>query len=257
MGLSVNLNPVSQTVAQYFVSAMAGQVQIDSIGLDSTLGLKAQAVNITGFTEFLEETGSLASLFLEQSPTGGVINLSAAGVAPGISFDSSPLEGGIVSNIALNSAGIAMFYGEPGLGGTIGIGEGSMVFSMGPPDGGASIILTPDSITFQVGETIMTITAEGIVTTAPTVEINCDDTNLVYSAEGITEEVGEVTREVTAEGHNFTAGEVELNVGVEGLMAEAPTSTEEFEATAELNSALITEAVDAMLSVDSAITMVE
>ena len=34
----------------------------------------------------------------------------------------------------------------------------------------------------------MTITAEGVVTSAPTVEINCDETNLVYSAEGITEE---------------------------------------------------------------------
>ena len=113
------------------------------------------------------------------------------------------------------------------------------------------------AIIFKVGETIMTMTAEGIVTTAPTVEINCDDTNLVYSAEGITEEVGEVTREVTAEGHNFTAGEVELNVGVEGMMAEAPTNTAEFEGSSEMNSALITEAADAMLSVEAAISMVE
>jgi len=257
MGQSVNLNPVSQTVAQYFVSAMAGLVQIDSHGLASSLGLKAQSINITGFTEFLEETGSLATLFLEQSPTGGVINLSAAGVAPGISFDSSPLEGDIVSNIALNSAGIAMFYGAPGLGSSISMGEASMVFSMGPPDGGASIILTAESITFQVGETIMTITAEGIVTTAPTVEINCDDTNLVYSAEGITEEVGEVTREVTAEGHNFTAGEVELNVGVEGVVTEGPSNTGEFEGSSEVNSVMIAEVADAMLSIDSAVMMVE
>ena len=257
MGLNLNLNPVSQTVAQYFVSAMAGQVQIDSIGLASTLGLKAQTVNITGFTDFLAETGSLATLFLDQSPTGGVINLSAAGVAPGISLDSSPMEGDIVSSMAVNSAGIAMCYGIPGLGGSIGMGESSMILSMGPPDVGATIILTPTSITFQVGETIMTLTAAGIVTTAPVVEINCDDTNLILSAEGITEEVGEVTREVTAEGHNFTAGEVELNVGVEGMMAEAPTNTAEFEGTSEMNSALITEAADAMLSVEASISMVE
>jgi hypothetical protein len=62
---------------------------------------------------------------------------------------------------------------------------------------------------------------------------------------------------VTAEGHNFTAGEVELNVGVEGLMAEAPTNTSEFEASSEINSAMITEAADAMLSVEAAISMVE
>ncbi len=247
--LNVNLNPVRQTVAQYFVSAMAGLVQIDSIGFASTLGLKAQSVNITGFTDVLAETGSLATLFLEQSPTGGVINLSAAGVAPGISLNSSPLEGGIGSNIAVNSNGIELFYGIPGLGGSIAMGMESIELSVGPADVGAAIILTPKSITFQVGETKMTLTALGIVTSAPGLEIRCEV--------GILEKVGEVTREVTVEGHNFTAGEVELNVGVEGIATEGPTNTGEFEGSSEVNSAMITEVADAMLSIDSAVMMVE
>ena len=247
--MGLNLNPVSQTVSQYFVSAMTGLVQIDSIGLASTLGLKAQSVSITGFTEFLAETGSLATLFLNQSPTGGVINLSTAGIAPGISLDSSPLEGGILSNIAVNSAGIGMFYGIPGLGGSIGMGMESIELSVGPADKRASIILTPLAIIFKIGETQMTLTALGMVTSAPGVEIKCDV--------GILEKVGAVTRAVTVEGHNFTAGEVELNVGVEGIATEGPTNTGEFEGSSEVNSAMITEVADAMLSIDSAVMMVE
>ena len=46
-------------------------------------------------------------------------------------------------------------------------------------------------------------------------------------------------------------------MGVEGMMAEAPTNTAEFEGSSEMNSALITEAADAMLSVEAAISMVE
>jgi hypothetical protein len=117
--------------------------------------------------------------------------------------------------------------------------------------------MTPESITFKVGETQMTMTAEGIVTTAPSVEVNCDDTNVVISPEGITEEVGEVTREMTAEGHNLTAAEVEMNVGVEGVTAEGPISTSEFEGSTELNTAMFTQVMDGMLSVDAPITMVE
>ena len=246
---SVKLNPVSQTVSQYFVSAMAGQVQIDSIGLASTLGLKAQSVNITGFTDVLAETGSLATLFLNQSPTGGVINLSTAGIAPGISLDSSPLEGGILSNIAVNSAGIGMFYGIPGLGGSIGMGMESIELSVGPADKRAAIILTPLAIIFKIGETQMTLTALGMVTSAPGVEIKCDV--------GILEKVGAVTRAVTVEGHNFTAGEVELNVGVEGIATEGPTNTAEFEASSETNTAISTVAVDAVQTVEAALNMDE
>ena len=79
----------------------------------------------------------------------------------------------------------------------------------------------------------------------------------MISPEGITEEVGEVTREMTAEGHNFTAAEVEMNVGVQGVTAEGPTSTSEFEGSTELNTAMLTQAMDGMLSVDAPITMVE
>ena len=132
-----------------------------------------------------------------------------------------------------------------------------MMISCGEYGVGSSITMTPISITFKVGETLMTMTAEGIVTTAPSVEINCEDTNVLISPEGITEEVGEVTREMTMEGHNFTAAEVEMNVGVAGFTAEGPTSTSEFEGSTELNTATLTQAIDALISLDAPIPMVE
>ena len=59
------------------------------------------------------------------------------------------------------------------------------------------------------------------------------------------------------EGHNFTAAEVEMNVGVAGFTAEGPTSTSEFEGSTELNTATLTQAIDALISLDAPITMVE
>ena len=257
MPINMNLNSEFHSVAEFYVSALAGLVQVRSVGLDSMVQVGGQSVELSAFTEELEETGSSASVFLEQAESGGVLNLSAAGANPSISLDASPMEGEIYSGMGIGSEGIMLAYGIPGLGGTIVMGEGSMMLAFGDPAVGSSITMTPESITFKVGETQMTMTAEGIVTTAPSVEINCDDTNVVISPEGITEEVGEVTREMTAEGHNLTAAEVEMNVGVEGVTAEGPISTSEFEGSTELNTAMFTQVMDGMLSVDAPITMVE
>ena len=254
MTLTTQVTTESLTVAKYFVSALGGCIEMQSLGVDSLVDLRGQTVAITGVGS--EDVG-IATLNVSQTETGGVIGLSVQGEGAAINLQAVPLAGDVFSVINLGIESVGMSFLTEGSGGSIGIGMSAMSFSFGNPAAGPSITLTPVAIIFKVGETIMTMTAEGIVTTAPTVEINCDDTNLVYSAEGITEEVGEVTREVTAEGHNFTAGEVELNVGVEGMMAEAPTNTAEFEGSSEMNSALITEAADAMLSVEAAISMVE
>jgi|688.fasta_scaffold209182_3 hypothetical protein len=257
MPTNMNLNSEFHSVAEYYVSALAGLIQIRSVGLNSSTVVAGQSVELSAFTEELEETGSSASVFLEQAESGGVVNISAGGTNPSIALNSSSMEGGIYSGMGIGADGILLAYGIPGLGGAIAMGEGSMVLTFGEPSAGSSITMTPESITFKVGETQMTMTAEGIVTTAPSVEVNCDDTNVVISPEGITEEVGEVTREMTAEGHNLTAAEVEMNVGVEGVTAEGPISTSEFEGSTELNTAMFTQVMDGMLSVDAPITMVE
>ena len=109
----------------------------------------------------------------------------------------------------------------------------------------------------KAGKAASRITAEGVVTEAPSVEVSCDDTNISISAEGINEEVGEVTREMNAEGHNLTAAETELNVGVEGIAGEAPTQELEFEAASELSATENSITGDAMLSQEAAITMIE
>ena len=114
-------------------------------------------------------------------------------------------------------------------------------------------IVTPESIIFKVGETTMTITAEGILMVAPAVEVSCEDTNVLINSAGISEEVAEITREVSAEGHNMMAAEVEVNIGVSGITDEAPMATMEFEATTEINSPMIDEIADAILSIDAAV----
>ena len=118
--------------------------------------------------------------------------------------------------------------------------------SMGPPGTGSMITMTDESITFKVGEVVISITPEGIVSTSPTVEVNCEDTNISISAEGINEQVAEVTREMNVEGHNFTAAETEFNVGVEGFVGEGPVKASETEGAEAQNSTMHANIADAM-----------
>ena len=96
---------------------------------------------------------------------------------------------------------------------------------------GASIVMTPESITFKVGETAMVMTAEGIVT-------ECGGTLIEVSAEGINEEVGDITREMNVEGHTFTAAETVFSVGTGGLDFEAVTFNGEIESSQEVNASV-------------------
>ena len=104
--------------------------------------------------------------------------------------------------------------------------------SVGPPAAGASITMTPESITFKVAGNTFTLTGEGIV-----------------------ENVAEVTREVTAEGHNLTAGETEMNVGVQGFTQEGPTDTSEVEGGTVENETLGSHTTDALKNEDAGISM--
>lgn len=246
MPQNVDFNPKRLAVSELIVSATEGNILVQTEAALGAINIQSPSIDLNSNSAFLS---------LNESANGGGIVLGTTGAEGAILVQATSED--VVSALTVTPAGMMMAYGMPGMIGAIQINKGEMVISMGEPEVGPTITITSDSISFQVGETIMSMTADGIVTTAPSVEINCDDTNLLLSSEGITEEVGEVSREVSAEGHNFTAGEVEMNVGVAGITSEAPTSTEEFEGSAELNSPMLTQAVDAMLSIDSAITMVE
>ncbi len=245
MALTYSNVPKVFSVAEFVVTASSGNISFLAEDIDSVIDATSQAISLNTFSAFFAMNNDLS---------GGGVSISTIGPESSINLSTPTDE--IVSNVAVTTSGIMLNYGLPGLIGTVALLKSTMVFSLGEPGVGPSITMTPDSITFQVGATIMTMTAEGIVTTAPTVEVNCEETCVSLSAEGINEVVGEVTREMNAEGHNFTACETEYNIGVAGIVGEAPTQTMELDASAEVNSAMITEAVDAMLSVDSAITMV-
>lgn len=246
MAQNINNNPKRLAVSEMIVSATGGDILVQTEATTGSISLQSPQIGLNSKTAYLN---------LSNGEEGGGVILGSMGSQGSVMVQAG--SEGVVSALTITPAGMMLAYGMPELVGAIQIKKGEMVISMGEPEVGPTITITSDSISFQVGETIMSMTADGIVTTAPSVEINCDDTNLLLSSEGITEEVGEVSREMSAEGHNFTAGEVEMNVGVAGITEEAPTSTAEFEGSAELNSPMLTQAVDAMLSVDSAITMTE
>ncbi len=271
MALTLNLVPESVTVATYSLSAKAGLIDIKSDGLESTLGLCAETVTITGFSgvppvpplpPLPPLPPPIAILTLAQRETGALIDLSAKGEAPGITLKSTATNGKM-STIAVDHLGINITSIFGGLLGSISIKPAEMKLSMGPANDGADISLTPKSIIFRVGKTIMTLTEDRIVTSAPAVDIKCDE--LVekvgvgvireVSGEGIKEIVAAVViREVSAEGHLFTAAEVVVNVGVAGLVTEGPTDTSEIEGPKVDNSNLSTVVVEVSLSITSPIT---
>lgn len=246
MSLQSNSIPDIYNVSEFLVTAFDGNVNITSTGESAVLSLNSPSISLNSEQALVQ---------VLDGEEGGSVYLNASGSNASVSM-GTPTEG-INSVATVTPKGILLAYGPPDIAAMVQLLDSALILSMGPEGTGGMITLTPESITFKVGETQMTMTAEGIVTTAPSVEINCDDTNVVISPEGITEEVGEVTREMSAEGHNLTAAEVEMNVGVEGVTAEGPTSTSEFEGSTELNTAMLTQAMDGMLSVDAPITMVE
>ena len=182
------------------------------------------------------------------------ISLSTNGIdSSAISLVASATGNPLGGSIIANTSGVNISHGTEGNQGLASITNKAINLSVGIPDVGPSITITPESIIFKVGETSWTMTAAGIVTTSPAVEVNCEDTNVVISAEGISEEVAEITREVTAEGHNMMAAEVEVNIGVAGINNEAPMANHENEATTEIISSLLNETIDAIVAIDAAL----
>ena len=239
----------------FVVSAMQSYVRISALDdLVSPTGPQYGTVEING-TNISLESGGLASVNLTNQEESGAVDICASGLAGAVSVSSVGEESNAM--LMLNTSGALLSFGLGELLAQVALNGEALSLSMGPGGEGSSITMTPESITFQVGETIMTMTAAGIVTEAQSVEINCDDTNISISPEGINEEVGEVTREMNVEGHNFTAGEVEYNVGVEGIVGEGPTMELEFEAASEISATANSITGEAMLSQEAPITMFE
>ncbi len=146
--------------------------------------------------------------------------------------NSGPEEGKMGVNVG-EAGSIVMNAGPPVGGVTIKLqGPELLEMTVGAPGVGASITMTPESITFKVAETSFTLSPEGII-----------------------EDVGEVTREATVEGHNLTAAETELNVGVEGFVMEGPSLEAEYEGGTVINESLGEVSTDAAKSVEASITM--
>lgn len=227
------------TVTEFIVTATAGNVSISSSGSEGILNLNSQSISLNA---------NNAILSLCQGPEGGGITLETNGEESSILLNT--LCPGITGLLTVTPKGILLVYGPPGATGAIQMGEGTLSLTMGEPEIGSSIEMTPESITFKIGPTSFTMTAEGLVT-------KCAETAIEVSAEGITESVGEVSREMTAEGHNLTAAETEVNVGVQGTTIEGVTNTMEFEAASEFSGAMISESAEGVLSVETPLTNIE
>jgi hypothetical protein len=173
------------------------------------------------------------------SGTEGAASLKGA-VAAGV-FSGPAM---VACNSEAEEGSVAIQAGEVG---TVKIGVGpieaptmislapeELTISVGVPGAGASITLTPESITLKVAEVTFTLTAEGI-----------------------TEDVAECTRELTPEGHNLTAAETEFNVGVQGETAEEPTKEEEVEGGTVENETLGSDTTDAAKNEDAGIIVTE
>lgn len=170
-----------------------------------------------------------------------------------VSATAPPLGASIITS----TDGVNISHGITGDAGLATITNKAINLSVGVPDVGPSITITPESIIFRVGEATMTMTAQGIFMVAPAVGVACGQTNIVINEIGIVEQIGENARILNDEGHSLSAAETELNVGVEGLVSEAPTMAVEFEASSELSATENSITGDAMLSLEAAITMSE
>ena len=167
------------------------------------------------------------------------ISLSTTGTnCSSISLSANTEINPLGASITVSTCGVTIGHGIEGDSGSATISNEIIKLSLGVPDVGPSITITPISIIFQVGETIMTITAEGIFMVAPVVGVACEETNVEINGIGIAEQVGENSRFLTDEGHNFSAAEVEVNVGIDGINITGPILNEEYDATIDTETAL-------------------
>ena len=238
---------------------------IKLISSDSKSVLALPAADVSGSIILESSTISLNSKgnsFINM--IGGMLNpdpsisLSTTGInSSEISIVANATGNPLGGSIVANTGGVNISYGTAGNEGIASITNKAINLSVGVPDVGPSITITPESIIFRVGEATMTMTAQGIFMVAPAVGVACGQTNIVINEIGIVEQIGENSRILNDEGHSLSAAETELNVGVEGVVSEAPTMAVEFEASSELSATENSITGDAMLSLEAAITMSE
>lgn len=248
-------------VNDYTLNALTGDVNIKASAPAKTVNLNAQSVNLAANLPVPAaiNTNAQASIAVSQGAEEGTVAVEAVGTAPAININANILPNplSLTANILVNNAGINITYGPPEAQGVISMTSGMIKIAIGPIETGNSILLSEDGIGFKVGANTMMLTELGLSVVAPFMQVTCGETSQIINAVGITEAVGEVTRETTVEGHNFTAAEVAVNIGVNGITNEAPMSSSEFEGSAEFNTAMLTQGIDAMLSQDSALTIIE
>ena len=254
-------SPVSQksvyqsyelAVNDYTLNALTGNVNIKASAPAKSVNLNAQSVNLAANLTVPTATNpqAQAAIAVSQGASEGTVSVEAVGTAPAINLNANilPNPSGLAANIIINSDGINITYGPPEAQGVIAMTNGLIKIAIGPMETGSCIQMSEVGIGFKVGANSMMLTDLGLTVVAPTMQVTCEETSHIINAAGIYETVGEVTRETTEEGHNFTAGEVEVNIGVSGVTMEAPMSSSEYEGTAEFNTAMLTQAIDGMLS---------
>lgn len=188
-----------------------GSMTLESQGTGTILaasGLEG-SVLITAGSSIVAQSGP-ALLTLENEEARGVATLQAGEVGS-VKLGTGPEEEGPLVELE---------------------GPELLKLSVGAPGAGASITMTPESITLKVAEVSITLTPEGI-----------------------TDVVAEVTREVTPEGHNMSAAETDFNIGVAGITSEGPTKTEEIEGGTVENETLGSHTTDAAKNEDAGIMM--
>jgi len=254
-------------VNDYTLNALTGDVNIKASAPAKSVNLNAQSVNLSANIPPAPDSpmpqgnpDSQAILSLNQGPAAGAILLETAGTTPAIFLNANllPNPAGLAANIQINAAGIAITYGPPEAQGVVSLTTGEVKVAIGPAETGSSILLTPASIVLQAGETVMTISPDGVFTYTPsTMVTTVGDTLVSITSEGINEAVGEVTREVNAEGHTLTAAEVLLQVGVEGVVTSAPTGTSEFDGSGETIATMLDLTSDGTAAVEAPLFTVE
>ena len=248
-------------VNDYTLNALTGDVNIKASAPAKTVNLNAQSVNLAANLPVPAaiNTNAQASIAVSQGAEEGTVAVEAVGTAPAININANILPNPLrlTANILVNNAGINITYGPPEAQGVISMTSGMIKIAIGPIETGNYILLSEDGIGFKVGANTMMLTELGLSVVAPFMQVTCGETSQIINAVGITEAVGEVTRETTVEGHNFTAAEVAVNIGVNGITNEAPMSSSEFEGSAEFNTAMLTQEIDAMLSQDGALIIIE
>lgn len=203
---------------------------------DSNYHIGDYSVNTTGNLDLscggqvlsINATGEEGRVIVAAAQCVGICSGSAL-----VSIDNNEPDAGKIT-LGVGELGIMKLKSGPPVGGvTIRLdGAELLELAVGEPGAGASITMTPESITFRVAETTLTISPEGIV-----------------------EDVAEVTREVSAEGHNLTAAETEMNIGVQGVTREGPTDSNEVEGGTVENETLGSHTTDGIKNEDAGVSM--